>query len=254
MTSEEIAKWSGRANIKQNSVYNHETEFERVDRAKDALRRNDGSFAVIGSAGLEPLPENASTTGQSVVYWNMTLKPKPVSCSDLDLVPRGSNHVTLWGTCEHDFLFSPCEKFGDCLNCNEHHCIKSAGTDDQERLSRIKEALSEVEKEYEGAQAAFDAGYPGAQQWQQAQGLYRDRLRQLVSILEDASVPDGAVVRLTGGNNQTHLHRVLRSSVKQALQNNTVPAHLINEMLTLINAHRTEGGTQAATGASLDLE
>lgn len=254
MTSEEIAKWSGRANIKQNRVYNHETEFERVDRAKEALRRSDGSFAVIGSARSEPLPESTSTTGQSVVHWNLTLKPTPVSCADLDLVPRGANHVTLWGTCEHDFLFSPCEKFGDCLNCNEHHCIKSAGADDQERLFRIKEVLSEVEKEYEGAQAALDAGYPGAQQWQQSQSLYRDRLRQLVRILEDDSVPDGAVVRLAGGNNQTHLHRVLRSTAQQALQNNTVPAHLINEMLSLLNAHETEGGTQSATGASPELK
>jgi len=254
MTSEEIAKWSGRADIKQNSVYNHETEFERVDKAKKALRRGDGSFAVIGSARSEPLPDNGSTTGQGVVHWNVALKPKPVSCSDLDLMPRGANHVTLWGTCEHDFLFSPCEKFGDCLNCNEHHCIKSAGTDDQERLSRIKEVLSEVEKEYEGAQAACDAGYPGAQQWQKSQSLYRDRIRQLVRILEDDSVPDGAVVRLTGGNNQTHLHRVLRSTAQQALENNTAPAHVINEMLGLLNAHGAEGGTQSVTGASPELE
>lgn len=254
MTSEEIAKWSGRSNIRQNSVYNHETEFERVDRAKEALRRSDHSFAVIGSARSEPIPENASTTVQSVIHWNLTLKPKPVSCSDLDLVPRGANHITLWGTCEHDFLFSPCEKFGDCLNCNEHHCIKGAGTDDQGRLSRIKDVLGEVETEYEGAQAAYDAGYPGAQQWQQSQSLYRDRLRQLVRILEDDSVPDGAVVRLTGGNNQTHLHRVLRSAAQQALQNNTVPTHLINAMLSLLNAHGTECGSQSATSTSLELK
>lgn len=254
MTAEEIAKWSGRANIKQNSVYNHETEFERVDRAKVALRRSDGSFAVIGNARSEPLHENASTTGQSVVHWNLKLKPKPVSCSDLEMVPRGANHVTLWGTCEHDFLFSPCEKFGDCLNCNEHYCIKSAGADDQERLSRIKEVLRKVESEYEGAQAAFDAGYPGAQQWQQSQGVYRDRLRQLVRILDDESVPDGSVVRLIGGNDQTHLHRVLRSTAQQALHNNTVPAHLINEMLGLLNTHGTERAPQSATDTSPLLE
>jgi hypothetical protein len=254
MTSEEIAKWSGRANLKQNRVYNHETEFERVDKAKKALQLSDGSFAVIGIHRSGPPPENDLASVQRVVHWNLTLKPKPVSCSDLDLVPRGANHATLWGTCEHDFLFSPCQKFGDCLNCNEHHCIKSAGADDQERLARIKEVLNEVEREYEGAKSAFDAGYPGAEQWQRSQSQYRERLRQLVRILEDAFVPDGTVVRLSGGNNQTHLHRVLRSTAKQALENNTVPQHVISKMLSLLDAHGTEGGTQSATDGSPELE
>lgn len=254
MTAEEIAKWSGRADIKQNSVYNHETEFERVDRAKQALQRGDGSLAVIGSSRSKQTQENSSSTEQRIVHWNVTLKPKPVSCSDLDMVPRGANHMTLWGVCEHDFLFSPCEKFGDCLNCNEHHCIKTAGKDDKERLARVKELLSEVEKEYESAQAAFEAGYPGAEQWHRSQSQYRDRLRQLVCILEDDLVPDGAIVRLTGGNNQTHLHRVLRSTAQQALQNNTVPAYIINKMLGILDTYGVEDAALMGVGVSLELK
>jgi hypothetical protein len=234
MTPEEIAKWSGRANQKQNRVYNHMTEFERVDRAKKALDQGDGQLAVISTVIPNTGQQTTSVDADSVEHWDVSLKPKPVSCADLDMIPRGANHVTLWGTCEHDFLFSPCETFGDCLNCNEHHCIKGAGADDQARLERIKNVLREVEKEHESAKAAHEAGFPGAENWHHSQQKYLDRLRQLVAILENPAVPDGAVVRLNGGN-QTHLHRVLWTTAVSALENNSSPSHVIEEMLRLLD-------------------
>jgi hypothetical protein len=234
MTPEEIAKWSGRANLKQNQVYNHMTEFERVDRAKKALDLGRGEMAVISHTLHDVPQEPASVSAESIPQWDVTLKPKPISCTDLDMTPRGANHITLWGICEHDFLFSPCETFGDCLNCHEHHCIKGAGTDERERLERIRSVLSEVEKEYESAKTAQEAGFPGAENWYHSQQRYLDRLRQLVAILEDPVVPDGAVVRLNGGS-QTHLHRVLRTAAMSALENDSSPAHVIEEMLKLLD-------------------
>jgi hypothetical protein len=178
------------------------------------------------------------------VHWNVRLKPKPISCADLDLAPRGTNHITPWGACEHDFAWEPCAKFGQCLTCNEHHCIKSAGKDDQERLARIKDVLAEAQKEYEAAKQAFEAGDYGADKWYESQSLYRDQLRELVSILEDRAVPDGCVVRLKGGNNQTHLHRVLRANAMKVLAQNTEPRQMIEEMLALLQDERPHAVVQ----------
>lgn len=239
MTPEEIAKWSGRANQKQNRVYNHETEFERADRAKKALDLCDRE-----QTGQPTLEKPKRDSEEAIPHWDVTLKPKPISCADLDLVPRGANHITLWGTCEHDFLFSPCEKFGLCLNCSEHHCIKSAGTNDQERLARIKSTLHEVEKEYESAKAAHEAGFPGSENWHHFQKQYLERLGQLIAILEDSTVPEGAIVRLNGGS-QTHLHRVLRTTALSALENKTSPANVIEDMLNVLGGGPSVPGSMS---------
>lgn len=215
MSQEEIAKWSGRVDLKQNRVYNDMSEQERVDRARDALQ-----VAKVPSAATD-----------AAKHWDVRLKQPPSSCADLDLTPRGANHITVYGHCEHDFLFSPCENFGDCLNCKEHHCVKGAGKDDQERLARIKLVLVEVAKETAAAEKAMNEGDCGADKWHADHSRYLARLRELVSILESKTVSDGATVRLRGGNSQTHLHRVLRGMAMKALEGNSAPRAVIEQMM-----------------------
>ncbi|MBA5688937.1 hypothetical protein [Rugamonas apoptosis] len=244
MSQEAIAKWSGRRDVAQNRVYDHRTDFERVEQCKRALFDSPGrGGAKILSKSAAPLADSIVIAGvekvasSTVQHWDVNLKPKPVSCAEIDLGPRGANHVTMWGVCEHDFLFSPCDKFGDCLNCVEHYCVKGAGASDLERLDRIKFVLSAVEKEVIQATRAVEDNNPGASKWLESQSKYRARLITLVGILEDEAVPQGALIKPKGANEQSHLHRILRNSALMAVTQNVLPSTLVEEMLCILDSH-----------------
>ena len=153
--------------------------------------------------------------------------------------PQLAGINTLYGRCEHDYVLSPCEGFAQCLDCSEHTCIKGSGSDEQEKLVRIKELMSLVAHEVDQAKAKMDDGDWGAQEWHTAQSKWYDKLHQLVNILESTQTPEGSVVKLSGSNSQTHLHRILRSVAMRALESNTVPSDVVQEMLIAINQNDT---------------
>lgn len=211
LSQEQIAKWAGRADPKQNRVYNHMSEWEMVAKA-EAL---DTSLTLFGPSG---------EVSQHV----------PVTTQEINMMERGAMHVTVWGVCGHDFIMSPCEKFQDCLNCEEHVCIKGLGKDNAERLARIKIRLDQVEKDCAEAQAAIDKGYAGADRWYEYHQKTVLRLRQLVELLESQQVPDGAQIKLRDGNDFSHLRRVIRSKAVDALQHKASDAALLSDMTRLL--------------------
>jgi hypothetical protein len=211
LTQEQLAKWAGRADPKQNRVYNHMSEWEMVAKA-EAL---DTSLTLFGPKG--EVSQHA-----------------PVAAQEINLMERGALHVSLWGVCSHDFIMSPCEKFQDCLNCEEHVCIKGLGKDSAERLKRIKMRLLQVEKDYTEALVAVNNGYAGADRWYEYHQKTVDRLRQLVEILESPQIPDGAQIKLRDGKDFSHLRRVIRVKAVEAVEGRTPDAILLSEMSRLL--------------------
>lgn len=211
LSEEQIAKWAGRADPKQNRVYNHMSEWEMVAKA-EAL---DASRTLFGPKG---------EVSQHV----------PVSTHEINLMERGAMHVSPWGVCSHDFIMSPCEKFRDCLNCEEHVCIKGLGRDNAERLERIKVRLAQVEKDFSEAQAAMEKGYAGADRWHEYHQKTVERLRQLVEILESPQIPEGAQIKLRDGKDFSHLRRVIRVKAAEALGRETADAELLSDMSRLL--------------------
>lgn len=182
MSDELLSKWSGRADKKQNRVYNHMNEFERVAAAEAV----DPGRELFGPAG--------SLSGHG-----------PLSVKDLEIMERGPLHITDYGVCRHDFVVSPCERFRDCLNCQEHICVK--GADEKER--RIRMRLAEVERDLAAAEAAMKMEYDGSDRWFDHQRRLAERLRELLAIIDDPSVADGALIKLGGGASYSHLGRAL---------------------------------------------
>ena len=211
LSQEQIAKWAGRADPKQNRVYNHMSEWEMVAKA-EAL---DTSLTLFGPKG---------EVTQHV----------PVTTQEVNLMERGAMHISLWGVCSHDFIMSPCEKFRDCLNCEEHVCIKGLGSDTTERLERINARLSQVETDYSAAKEALSSGYAGADRWYEYLDKTVVRLRQLVEILKSPQVPDGAQIKLRDGNDYSHLRRVIRLKAVEALGRNAQDANLLSDMTKLL--------------------
>ena len=211
LSQEQITKWAGRADPKQNRVYNHMSEWEMVAKA-EAL---DTSLTLFGPKG---------EVSQHV----------PVTTQEVNLMERGAMHVSVWGICSHDFIMSPCEKFRDCLNCEEHVCVKGLGKDSAEQLMRIKLRLAQVEKDFAEAEDAIAKGFAGADRWYEYHHKTVERLRQLVEILESPQVPDGAQIKLRDGKDFSHLRRVIRLKAVDALEHKTPDANLLSDMTRML--------------------
>jgi len=162
----------------------------------------------------------------------------PLTTQEVNLMERGALHVSVWGVCSHDFIMSPCEKFRDCLNCEEHVCIKGPGKENNDRLKRIKDRLAQVEQDYDAARHASTNGDAGADRWFEYHQKTVERLRQLVEILESPQIADGAQIKLRDGKDFSHLRRVIRMKAVDSLERDTPGAALLGEMTELLGGHR----------------
>ena len=172
----DIAKWSGRANVHQNAVYNHMTDDEYVNLAKS-----------VGVGGvLEKIKVNA-----------------PVTYADLGAVGDQPVHVTEFGFCVHDHSMLPCQKHRDCLNCTQQVCVKG----DAVKLERLKVQQALVRVQLEKCREADKDGIYGADRWSQHQIKTLERLDQLVEMLESPEVPVGTAIRLNSDQEFSLLKR-----------------------------------------------
>jgi hypothetical protein len=171
MSELDIAKWSGRADVRQNSAYNHVSDRDVQARIKELKGDNAESFT------------------QLVAQTRVNLIPR-AKFAELNIQAA---HTTDLGFCAHDFAMSPCQLHIDCVNCNEQVCIK--GDEVGEANARAKQAETTVL--LHEARAADADGFYGASRWVQHQQLTLERLSQLVGILDDPRIPRGAVIRLS---------------------------------------------------------
>ena len=101
-------------------------------------------------------------------------------------------HLTKYGACLHDFAMSPCPFYRDCLNCVEHACVK--GDERAERALRAR--LAVMEKAVASAGEAAAAGDPSPEIWLSRKTLELARLRELVALIDNDTIPAGAILRL----------------------------------------------------------
>ena len=205
MAQDELAKWAGRADAKHNRIYNQMSEYEMVIRA-ELFDPTKSLFGPIGEAK----------------------KHIPITIQEFHTLEKGSAHITEFGFCVHDYTISPCDKYRDCLNCREQVCIKG----DEEKLQRIKSQLTEVEKQFITAEKAMKEGFAGADRWYEYHQHTLVHLKQLVEILEDESIPNGAQIKLANNKSFSHTNRVLSAkNNKQIEADKTESQKLLSEIL-----------------------
>ena len=202
-----IAKWSGRAEANQNRTYNHMSEYEMVAKAEEL----DTSLTLFGPSGDVE-------------------KHVPVTIQEFNTMEKGSVHVTEFGVCVHDFTMSPCEKYRDCLNCTEQVCIKG----EQEKLSRIKKRLEHVEAQYNAAKQAMDEDLAGADRWYEYHKNTVGRLKELVTILENPDIEDGAQIKLRNDKAFSPLRRAIESKVTSPELTNEKDMKLLDDMTKML--------------------
>jgi len=170
MSELDIAKWSGRADMRHNSAYNHVSDRDIQARIGELKGENSESFS------------------QLVAQTRVSLLPR-AKFAELNIQAA---HTTDIGFCVHDFAMAPCQLHLDCANCNEQVCIKG----DEFGEANARASCRETKVLLEEAKAADADGFYGASRWVRHQRLTLERLTQLVEILDNPKVPRGAIIRL----------------------------------------------------------
>ena len=165
----DIARWAGRSDVRHNEYYDHETAGSLVSKAR-AVDED-----MFGGA--------------------VTVTPRqPVTAKQLMQGTSLAVHLTKYGACLHDFAMSPCPMYRDCLNCVEHACVK--GDERAERALRDRVAV--MEKAVVAAEEAAASGERSSEIWRSRKMIELARLRELVALIDDDTVGNGAVIRLNG--------------------------------------------------------
>lgn len=170
MSNLDIAKWSGRIDVRQNATYNHMTTDQMLSLARNAV---GDQAKMIGP--LVEVPPNLPITRDQFVQLRM---------------PTG--HITELGVCVHDYTMSPCSRHRDCIQCEDLVCIKG----DIERTARIRLMLQETVSLLRQAEDAVERGFAGSRRWYEHHVLTVERLSKICAALEDSTVPEGAVLHL----------------------------------------------------------
>ncbi|MBU3625858.1 integrase [Polynucleobacter sp. JS-Safj-400b-B2] len=170
MSQLDIAKWSGRKDVRQNAAYDHVSSKEMVQIIRGAIGdqvKAHGPLAHLQGKSLIPRDEFARL-----------------------VIPTA--HVTDLGFCIHDYTMAPCEIHRDCINCQEMVCVKG----DRVAERNIKAALDESLRLLKDADLAASEGAYGAGRWLEHHRGNHERLLQLDEILSNSLVPEGTVIQL----------------------------------------------------------
>ena len=188
----DIAKAAGRTNIQQNETYDHLSADDLIGLLEEHTGGQVNAPILQAANSLTVNAEaNSPITREAFLKLN---------------IPTA--HVTEFGFCVHDYTMSPCEKFRDCINCTEHFCIKG----DKAKAERIRFQLSVVEKQLINAEKAMSEGEYGADRWYEKHKKTHERLKALVDALDDHTVPEGAVIQLSGINEFKPASAALKSA------------------------------------------
>ena len=187
LSQAEIAKWSGRADMKQNRFYDHMSEFELVDM----IRTHDNALSLD-----KPLEEIAEQVAAKI----------PMTRQEFNTLAIPTAHITEYGFCIHDFTMSPCQKFRDCLNCTEQVCVKG-----DRRIKALKEHHVLIKTLRDKAAQEIEEGTAGADRWYEIQDLTEKRVCELIGIMEDPKIANGAIIKLKNDNEFSPLRRAIEA-------------------------------------------
>jgi hypothetical protein len=170
----DVALWSGRANIHQNAVYDHVSD-------RDAL-------AV--------LDENTRDDKHVPATLPARRKAVLIKRDEFERLQVKTAHTTEFGFCVHDFAMLPCQLHMDCLNCDEHLCLKG----DKVRNENLRRWRDETKALLDHSKAAESDGTEGADRWTQHQTRTLTRVEEIIEVYEDQTVPNGAVIQPAWGS------------------------------------------------------
>jgi hypothetical protein len=185
MSQLDIAKWSGRKDIRQNAAYDHVTPDQMLAKIRNAIGDESQMFGPLAK-----IPKKV------LIFRDEFSRLK---------VPTA--HTTDFGFCIHDYTMTPCQMHLDCIHCEDLVCVKG----DTEKTERLKKRLKMARCLMVQAENAVNEGYAGSDRWMEHHRSEMERLNQLCEILDDPDVPIGAVIQLS----QSQREKLLTDQIKR---------------------------------------
>lgn len=187
LTEEEIALWSGRKDISQNRIYDHQSD----------------------SDSMHELEERLGFHSDTTPFGDIS-KRVFVRRNQFGQIEKITAHLTDIGYCLHDYMQSPCPIAKNCIQCSESLCIKG----NEHSRKALDMLYADSRALTLAAQRDAESGMQGADEWFQAHSEREELLRNLLEILDRSDVPDGTPIML---NVQTP------SRIKEALARRPIP-------------------------------
>ncbi|WP_439258037.1 integrase [Lonepinella sp. BR2271] len=163
-----LANWAGRARITDNKAYDHRTETEKSEEARNLL-----------------IPEHVSILDK--IHLNL-----PVTYEELGKNKLGVAIVTEIGICEHDYAMSPCSRYGDCETCKELVCVKGLNSS----LEILKKREIQLTEQFERATKHHRMGTFGVDRWISHLGWRLTHIRNKIAFLENENIPNNTLLRM----------------------------------------------------------
>lgn len=219
-----IAKWSGRADIKQNKAYDGRTEKQKSRLTQRIGHVTIGSGVMTVAQANQLLePYTAEAPPPPMVLHDLGL---PISLKALGVDRDGVAQFTGLGFCVHNYAESPCVKNGDCEVCNEHVCLKGI----PHSLKELKTLEALYEEQLRHAKAAAEDQVFGADRWVTALGFRLSKIKTLIFLLEDPKKADGAHVRIPDELSPSPVKRSLNINEQSAIQGFDLMALALSDM------------------------
>lgn len=191
-----LAKWSGRADVMQNSAYDGRTKGEK-DRLKNHIMLLDHNAT--------PSPIALFSARQ------------PVPLPTLGIKRDGVADFTGFGFCTHNYAQTPCTKAGECITCKEHVCIKGM----PESLEQLEQMELLINEQFEAAKEAASDSTFGADRWVTHLGWKLAHIRTIIQKIKDPEVAIGTLIRIPVAHDPSPTRRALRAKGKITEINST---------------------------------
>lgn len=169
LNEEEIAVWSGRKNINQNSVYDHRSADDKIHQLEVQL-------------GFHSDTKPFGDISKRIFI-------KRNQFGDIDKITA---HLTDIGYCLHNYMQSPCPIMRNCIQCAESVCIMG----DMRSRQAVEQLHTESSLLTLAAKADMDQGMEGAADWFKAHLEREAFLKNLLTILYNSNIPDGTPITL----------------------------------------------------------
>lgn len=222
-----IAKWSGRADIKQNEAYDGRTQKQKSRLTERIGHATIGSGVMTVSQANQLLePYTSETPPPPMVLHELGL---PIPLKVLGVGREGVAQFTGLGFCVHNYAESPCVKSGDCEMCNEHVCLKGM----PHCLEELKALEGLYEEQLEHAKASAEDNVFGADRWVTALGFRLSKVKTLTFLLEDPKNSDGALFRIPDELSPSPVKRSLNIDEQNAIQSFDLMAMALSDMKEL---------------------
>jgi hypothetical protein len=165
----DIARWSGRADVRENAKYDHSGGRHLGERLQEIVKTG----AMVG-----PVAETVRAL-------------PPVDLEDFVKARFATAHTTDIGMCVQDWSIAPCPSHGACAGCGEHVVVKG----NEKHRRRAEQLLQEHQYMLERARQEAEDGTFGAGPWVAHTEKMVAALRKVVAVHEDGTIADGSVVQ-----------------------------------------------------------